>query len=52
MIFRVHFIDGAKVDISAGSAKAAGEVARGMHPDGVAAGSKTTIRKIKLVRSK
>lgn len=40
--FRVHFADGTKLDITAPSAKAAGEIAEGRHS--------AKITKIKLVR--
>lgn len=42
VLFRVHFADGTKLDITAPSAKAAGEIAEARHP--------AKITKIKLVR--
>lgn len=50
MMFRVHFADGAKVDVTANSTKAAIEAARLAHPDGPEAGGKAILAKIKLVR--
>jgi hypothetical protein len=52
MIFRVHFADGAKIEVDAETSKAAVETARRRHPEGSVAGSKAIVNKVKLVRSK
>lgn len=49
MIYRVHFGDGTKVDVSAETALAARTAARARHPAGPEAGKKAIISKIKIV---